>query len=118
MNNLPKSYQKIDTDSGWLRAQDSLKVKHLDKYVDKKVCVFISTLINVRSGFHTHIAVEGILEKHSDGDSRKYRVLVENSTYAYFTFNDVAMISRMFEKDRPNIGLYCVQRAWDWEANL
>ena len=67
---------------------------HLKKFVDKTVTVAMSAKAYDRnSGFHTQISVEGQLEfcdaDNSATGSDIFRVLVDKSTYTYFTAKDV-----------------------------
>lgn len=67
-------------------------MSELDKYVGKTVCASVSSLGVVRNGFHTQMSVTGTLDAHPDGE--RYRVLVENSTFAYFRYEDVTVITQ------------------------
>jgi hypothetical protein len=54
------------------------------------VTICVTSIPLKRDGFHTQISVQGRLEKHPDDDA--YRVVWEDSTYAYFKPEDVEAI--------------------------
>ena len=103
---------KLNGKSGYVLSGDDVTEKDVDKYIDENICVYISQRGQHRQNFGLAISINGILEKHSDNNSPKYRVLVNNDTYAYFTLNDVHVITHSADKDRPNFALIMETQIW------
>jgi len=92
---------RLNNDSSLAVTEPDIRGDDIARYEGKDVCVFW------RHGFHTTISIRGRLEIYSQYPDR-YRVLVNNDTYTYFTLVDVVILSCRDNK-RPNIALKCHQ---------
>ena len=94
----------IDNEIGKLIRGSELTEEIIDKWINKNVCIFVSSKKGYRNGFHSQIAINGILEKHSKKEDL-YRVLVSKDTYSYFELRDIESYSITYSTERPNIEL-------------
>jgi len=106
MNKLNEVPFNLVTEKGELvMTEDPTFIKlKMDTFVGNLVCVaFVQGDEPVRNNFETQISVEAILEEHPDNEGL-YRVLVSDSTYSYFKFNDIWNIAHnTIEGKRPII---------------